>query len=103
MYDAYAEDAVRRDVLRNLLPSARIAVASRKTELPHHRRLTFELRNGRRVTMLLDQGFGGWRTQGEVRHDFTAPAGAQARSITSLNPPLRVAEARGTPLTIEVA
>jgi hypothetical protein len=70
--------------------------------LPHHRRLDFELQNGRHLTMVLDQGFGAWRTQSDVRHNFTAAADAQARSITSLNPPLRAAEARGTPLTIEV-
>ncbi|HXC89321.1 MAG TPA: DEAD/DEAH box helicase [Stellaceae bacterium] len=102
IYDAYVEDAVRRDVLRRLLPSARVTLTGRKADLPHHRRLDFELQNGRHLTMVLDQGFGAWRTQSDVRHNFTAAADAQARSITSLNPPLRAAEARGTPLTIEV-
>jgi hypothetical protein len=102
VYDAYAEDAVRRDVLRHLLPSARIALAVRKTELPHHRLLSFTMRDARCVTMLLDQGFGGWRTHGEIRHDFTVAALAQARSIASLDSPLRATDARGSPLTIDV-
>lgn len=34
VYDAYAEDAVRRDVLRRLLPSARVTLAGRKADLP---------------------------------------------------------------------
>jgi len=98
VYDGYAEDAVRRDVLRRLLPS----LADRKTELPHHRRLNFAAKNGRCVTILLDQGFGGWRTRGETRYDFTSAPVAQARSIASLDVPLRATETRGTPLTIEV-
>jgi DEAD/DEAH box helicase domain-containing protein len=93
VYDAYAEDVVRRDVLRRLLPSGWVILAGRKAELPHDRRLTFELRNGRRVMMLLDQGFGAWRTQSEVRHDFTAAADAQARSITSLGVAISIAPA----------
>jgi DEAD/DEAH box helicase domain-containing protein len=103
LHDAYAVDSVRRDVLRHLLPSARISLAGRKTELPHHRRLTFTLQDGRRMMILLDQGFGSWRTLGEVRHDFAATPAAQARTITGLNTQLRTAEPRGTPLTIEVA
>jgi hypothetical protein len=102
VHDTYAEEAVRRDVLRHLLPAARVTLAGRKTELPHHRQLTFTLRDGRRVTILLDQGFGGWRTDGFVRHDFGKDARAQARAIANLEVSIRTADPSGTPLTIEV-
>lgn len=102
MHDAYSEDAARRDVLRHLLPSAQVSLSGRKAELPHHRRFTFDLRNGHSVIMLLDQGFGGWRTRGEVRHDFTAEAVAQARMICRLNESIRAADPRGTPVIVEV-
>ncbi len=50
-----------------------------------------------KLTMLLDQGFGGWRSQGAPRHDFQAPAKAQAKAIRSASYAVR-AEARETPI-----
>lgn len=102
LHDTYVEDALRRDVVRHLLPSARVTLAGRKAELPHHRHLTITLRDARRVTILLDQGFGAWRSESFVRHDFGKDARAQARTIASLNVGLRSLDPRGTPMTIDI-
>ncbi len=102
IHDAYPDDSVRRDVLRHLLPAARVEPFKRKAEVPHHRRLDLRLRDGRRVLVLLDQGFGGWRAQGTVRHDFAAAAVVQARLIRDLQVSLTAAESRGCPATVEV-
>ena len=102
IHDAYADDRQRREVLRELLPAARIQLAARRAEVPHHRRLELRLTDGRLVLILLDQGFGGWRAEGIVRHDFAATASSQAARIGSLHASVAVAEPRGCPATVEV-
>jgi hypothetical protein len=101
IHDTYPDDIVRREVLRHLLPTARIELARRKPDVPHYRRLELLLKDGRRVLILLDQGFGGWRAEGIVRHDFTAAAATQARRIMDLQASVAAAEPRGCPATVE--
>lgn len=102
-HHAFAEDARRRDVLAALLPSSQITLARRKTDLPHHRRLDLRLADGQRVLILLDQGFGGWRTQSVVRYDFHATVAAQGRSIAGMQASVSAEHVRGYPATIEVS
>jgi hypothetical protein len=70
-----------------------------KADLPHARTLCLVLGDGRKITILLDQGFGGWRSQGAPRHDFRAKAAAQAQSIRSASYSV-AADARGVPLLL---
>ena len=43
--------------------------------------MTLTLGDGSRVTLLLDQGFGAWRAEGELRHNFSNDPAAQARAL----------------------
>lgn len=102
IHDSCPDDSFRRELLRHLLPAARIGFLRRKADVPHHRRLDLRLRDGRRVLVLLDQGFGAWRAEGFVRHDFAAAAATQARRIRELQVSVAAAEPRGCPATVEV-
>lgn len=76
----FPADTQRAEVLRAMLPGAAVQLHPRST-LAHHRALSAELTDGRRLVVLLDQGFGGWSAKGHTRHDFAAPATAQARAL----------------------
>jgi hypothetical protein len=102
-HQAFSEDSLRCDVLADLLPKARVTLAVRKTDLPHHRRLEIGLGDERRVLILLDQGLGGWRTPSIVKHDFNASARLQARAIAAMQTELLAETARGYPATIQVS
>lgn len=80
IYDSWSDDAHRRSVILALLPNTSIDVRVR-TELPHARSLNLTLGDGRRVVLLLDQGFGAWRADGPTRHDFNATPAGQARAL----------------------
>jgi hypothetical protein len=54
-------------------------------EPPHGRRVDIEFNDGRRARVLLDQGFGFWRTLRNLPFDFRAGAEAQARQLRGLN------------------
>jgi hypothetical protein len=103
MHSAFDDDLLRRDVATAMFPNAHIELAGRKAELPHFRRLGVSLADGHRVSILLDQGLGGWRTTGFVRHDFGRPPAAQAREIAALQVRIAAETPRGYPATIELS
>ena len=80
MFHSFSEDGQRRKVLQTLLPNASIDIRA-KADLPHARSLNLTLGDGRRVVLLLDQGFGAWRADGELRHNFTSDPPVQARAL----------------------
>lgn len=82
VFHPFAEDNQREKVMRQLWPNAIVEVRE-KTATAHARRLSLCLGDGREITILFDQGFGGWRTEGAPRHDFRAEPIAQARAILS--------------------
>ncbi|RMD49057.1 MAG: hypothetical protein D6832_02580, partial [Alphaproteobacteria bacterium] len=82
LHQGFAEDRLRQAVLEALVPGAQVTLAGRG-ETPHYRALEATLRDGRRLRVLLDQGFGFWRVAGTVRHDFHAPPEKQAQSLRS--------------------
>ncbi|WP_136646419.1 DEAD/DEAH box helicase [Tabrizicola sp. YIM 78059] len=82
MHHNFPGDALRREVLRHLLPGASIELRA-KADMPHFRRLSVWLKDGRRLDILLDQGLGAWSAAGSQRHDFSASAAAQARALSS--------------------
>lgn len=81
----------------------RASASKRKSDLPHHRRLDLRLADGQRVLILLDQGFGGWRTQSVVRHDFHATVAEQGRAIAAMQASVSAEHAHGYPVTIEAS
>ena len=82
VFDGFEHDRDRVAVLAALLPTARVTLAERKTDLPHRREFAFTLKDGRRYRLLFDQGFGAWRAIGsEIRHDFQALPDSQARKL----------------------
>jgi DEAD/DEAH box helicase domain-containing protein len=98
VFHPFAEEERRKEAMRELWPQAALSVRP-KPDIEHARSLRFVLGDGRKLTMLLDQGFGGWRSQGAPRHDFQAPAKAQAKAIRSASYAVR-AEARETPIIL---
>ena len=82
VFHPWADDAQRRQVIALLLPKAALKI-QRKAEVPHARSLELKLGDERRVRLLLDQGFGAWRADGSVRHDFQADPATQARALRS--------------------
>ena len=80
MFHSFSDDGQRRKVIQALLPKASVDIRA-KADLPHARSLNLTLGDGRRVVLLLDQGFGAWRGEGEMRHDFKNDPPAQARAL----------------------
>ena len=101
MFHNFTEDSIREDTIAALLPGASVNL-SRKADLPHARSLTLRLGDGRRLRLLLDQGFGAWRVEGSPRHDFRAPPAEQARAVRRTELQLRVSEERGVPILLEM-
>jgi hypothetical protein len=54
------------------------------------------------LSILLDQGLGGWRTTGFVRHDFGRSAAAQAGDIAAVQARIAAETPRGYPATIDL-
>jgi DEAD/DEAH box helicase domain-containing protein len=88
----------RVDVLAALLPKAQVNLLQ-KAQMPHYRAITARLADGRRLEILLDQGFGAWRATGSARLDFAAPAAALARGLTACDYGLR-AESASVPVAV---
>jgi hypothetical protein len=80
IFHPFTEDGFRRQVVKALLPKASFNMLP-KANIPHARSLTVTLGDKRRVTMLLDQGLGAWRTEMPTRHDFRANPTEQARAL----------------------
>ena len=101
VFHSFTEDKVRRAVMQELLPNARIDIQE-KSLIPHERSLQLFLGDGRRVTILLDQGFGAWRACGTPRHDFAAEPAKQMRSLISLSFDIKVETGREAPVVFQV-
>jgi len=99
LHDNFPDDESRRAVLSNLLPRAEMVFAQ-KREMPHHRAFIVELKDGRRLTLLLDQGFGVWRTVRTLQHDFRAPPERQARALASRTFEVSVGQSHCGPIAL---
>jgi hypothetical protein len=100
VHDSFADDQMRRAVLLALFPKATVSLKRNKGDLPHHRRLALHLRDGRSIVLLLDQGMGGWRSEGYARHDFAASAAVQAQSLSALDLLVRAETVGGPPRAV---
>jgi hypothetical protein len=84
--------------MRELWPTAILTIRAKPT-VPHARSLRITLGDRREITILLDQGFGGWKASGAPRHNFNNSPAAQARDISSA-PYSIAADAPGTPIFV---
>ena len=78
----FPSGGIRKEVLQSLLPGAEVTL-SPKVQIPHYRAIRAELNDGRRVEILLDQGFGAWRATRSPRLDLHQSAAALARNLSS--------------------
>ncbi len=98
VFHPFAENELRQEVMRKLWPNADLSILA-KPATPHARSLKLILKDDREITILLDQGFGGWRSSGAPRFNFTDAATNQANAIRSASYNV-AAEARDTSLIV---
>ena len=98
--DSFTDDTVRRDVLKRLLPNAEVDLRP-KNQLPHERRLTVILADGRTTTILFDQGFGSWEASTQHPYDFGEDPAKQARDLGHLRVNVRVRRGQDAPVVVE--
>jgi hypothetical protein len=53
------------------------------------------------LNLLLDQGFGAWRTEGIARHDFSATPDEQAKAIKESTYSVLMGQRGGMPIVLE--
>lgn len=99
IHHSFDEDGIRKAVIAEVLGISDIAIQDRR-QLPHARSLELRLASGATVRVLLDQGFGAWRTD-ETRHDFRASPKIQAASIRKLAARVFMEHLRGSPVILE--
>lgn len=88
----WAWDEDRRDVLEELLDTRGFAVDLDEGGAPHGRMISLAFADGTTVRIILDQGFGPWRTPRSARFDFGATADRQATKLAIYS---AMIEARG--------
>lgn len=84
------------------MPNASIDIRA-KADLPHARSLNLTLGDGRRVALLLDQGFGAWRAEGELRHNLSNDPAVQARALRAASFRVVVEAKSQVPMILEDA
>ena len=72
---------VRRDVVLNLLEAGNLTPVLDERGAGHGRVITLHFDSGNRVRIVLDQGFGPWRTPRFAKFDFGDDATRQAQKI----------------------
>lgn len=79
-----------------------VRVSVLQGDVPHGRYLTINFKDGRRATIVLDQGFGAWAPPRNVpvRYDFEADVAAQVKRLATIN---AVVQRRGAGKTYLVA
>jgi len=100
IFHSFPDDSMRRALVEALLPTATVEIRS-KAALPHARSMALVLGDGQRITLLLDQGFGAWRAEGQPRHDFSSDPGAQARALKARVFSVSVDVGQDAPLVLE--
>lgn len=100
IFHPFIDDSQRRQVIEALLPGVSVQTSA-KNATPHARTLTLTLCDNRRLVALLDQGFGAWRADETVRHDFHAGPAAQARAMRAATFTVRADRAGDLPMVLE--
>jgi DEAD/DEAH box helicase domain-containing protein len=100
IFHSFEADGLRRAVIADVLGTTDVTIQSRH-QMPHARSLELRLNSGATMRLLLDQGFGAWRSVEEVPHDFRAPSEQQAISIKKLVATVCTEHLRGSPVVLE--
>ncbi|QOZ23118.1 DEAD/DEAH box helicase [Bradyrhizobium sp. CCBAU 51753] len=98
----WREGAEQKAVIEWFGKQKDISVSVLQGDVPHGRYLTINFKDGRRATIVLDQGFGAWAPPPNVRvrYDFEADIVVQAKRLATIN---AVIQRRGTGKTYLVA
>jgi hypothetical protein len=84
LHHDWVDSKTRNEVLRGVLTGNALSVDIRtaaRSELPHARAMRLIAGDGRRLEIMLDQGFGYWRTQRGPGFDFNRFPAAQAAAL----------------------
>ena len=81
----WKSDRDREIVFRDYAASLKLALELQIGDLPHARQITLATQSGKRIHILLDQGFGAWRPERYIDFDFRARAESQARQLKGLD------------------
>lgn len=93
------DEAALGSLLAALSPGVEVNLLE-KRELAHERSLEIRLKDGRTLRILLDQGFGAWRSSRNRSHDFRLGPAAQARRLSEADLNVEARSEEGTPITI---
>ena len=96
----FADDASRDAIVRALFPNAEMRLLNRR-EISHARILRLRLKDGRAMSIFMDQGFGAWKSW-DWRHDFGAEPQRQARALLDAKRTIEIADPQGSPLMLEL-
>ena len=84
LHHDWVDSKTRTEVLRAALTGNALSVDIRtaaRSELPHARVMRLIASDGQRLEIMLDQGFGYWRTQRGPAFDFNRFPAAQAAAL----------------------
>jgi hypothetical protein len=93
----------RAAVARLLAGTRGLALDWRTGSAGHGRRLCVTFSSGRRVQILLDQGFGSWRCDRGTAFEFRAAQGEQASRLRKLDTGVQIAQGTHTYFVAEAA
>jgi hypothetical protein len=91
----------RRTVAIAYAKSRGLVLDLQLTRPEHGRRLTLQFVSGRKVEIVLDQGFGAWRSDRGVGFDFSRPAQEQARRLSAVQCGVRLPPGARTYIVVE--
>jgi hypothetical protein len=83
----WREAVDQKSVIEQFGKQRNVRVSVLQGDVPHGRYLTINFKDGRRATIVLDQGFGAWAPPRNVpvRYDFEADIAAQVKRLVTIN------------------
>ena len=81
LHHDWRDEDVRADVAEALADALSLDLTLNTGLQAHGRKLTLRWADGTASAILLDQGFGWWRTAGRAEHDFRPGANSQVRAL----------------------
>jgi hypothetical protein len=81
----WKSDRDREIVFREYATILKVGLELQLGDPPHARQITMSTESGKKVYVLLDQGFGAWRSERYRDFDFRARAESQARQLKGLD------------------
>ncbi len=100
IFHTYPDDLLRRKALEMLFPRGQIIIHD-KFEVPHARSFALRLGDGRKITILLDQGFGSWYANVALNFDFRIEPTEQVNILKLLNFEVNVHKGQNVPIVLK--